>query len=146
MSNKCSFKGCDKPVFVKETDLGPLCNGHYKQYKQAKAKGNTPNLKPLRKYQPKSYDPDRPQCKWINPKTNEQCPNNTWGAYEYCQTHQRQYQNGEELREIREYNFQLGKTCSTENCNNPIKAKGLCSKCYSKLRNKQKQEKLKNDN
>lgn len=144
MAKKCSFKGCDKPVFVKKTDIGPLCNGHYKQYMQAKKAGQKPKLKELRKYKPKKEITNAKKCKWVNPKTEEQCERPTWGASDYCQSHERQKQAGEELHEIREYNFQIGKTCSKSNCKEPAKAKGLCAKHYSEMRiaKKIEQEKL----
>lgn len=138
MSDKCSYEGCTKPVFVKKTSAGPLCNGHYRQFKRLIERGQPlSEMKPLREYKP------RPRGKGEKSCYATHCSRPTWGRYKYCQSHQRQIWEGvdpKDLKEIREYSFHLNKNCQVENCNEPIKARGFCSQHYSQYRNSQSKE------
>jgi len=40
----------------------------------------------------------------------------------------------------RKYQDNRGKICSVLGCNNIARAKGLCMKCYSKMRKKEKKD------
>lgn len=138
----CSFEGCDRPVFVKKTPLGPLCNGHYKQYKQLIKKGQPLQLTPLRKYTPRSL-PVNGEKRCAGPGTDDQaCGRPCWGAHDYCQSHQRQIWDGakpDELTPIRHYSFQINQTC--DECDEPAKARGKCARHYSQYRNKLRKQK-----
>lgn len=143
MANKCSFPNCDKPIFVKKTSIGSLCNGHYKQYKKLIREGKPlSEMKPLRQYKPREIGKDTKICRV------DGCGRPVWGKYDYCQSHQRQIWKGikpENLQPIRDYQFQINQICSIEGCDEPAKAKGLCAKHYSKYRNEQKMKKGKED-
>lgn len=115
---KCSYKGCPKPVFVKKTPIGGLCNGHYAQFRKGKP------LSPLRSYNPRRV-----------PDTHSVCPvpgckRPSWYSQGYCQSHYRQRSDGSEVSEIRNYEFQMGKTCRVPGCTKPAKSKGHCSTHY----------------
>lgn len=121
----CSFADCEHPIFVKETSHGPLCNGHYAQYRRKKI------LKPLRDYQYNNSDKsNHDTCPYSN------CGRPSWHRHGYCQTHQRQLwaANGDEsqLKAIRKHNAQSGLICKESECNNQAKSRGYCSKHYRK--------------
>lgn len=118
----CHFSGCDQKVFVKQTSLGPCCNGHYSQLRKKKP------LTALRTYKHKNP---------TEPTNHENCPfpdcgRSSWHKRGYCQTHRRQFQkDGEEsLKPIRNHEQQVGKTCQEEGCDRTSKSRGYCSKHY----------------
>lgn len=116
--DKCSFPGCTKPTFVKQTSHGPLCNGHYAQHRRKK------KLTPLRKYNPRSSDSVHDMC------PVKDCGRPSWHKHGYCQSHQRQIYAGEDLKTIRDYEFQSESRCQYDNCDAPAKSRGYCAKHY----------------
>lgn len=129
MANKCSFEGCECPIFVKETSLGPLCNGHYRQFKRLLAAHKPLELTPLREYKNRVADPNTKICRF------DGCGRPAWGPHQFCQSHVKQLWSGKkanELEPIREWE-RGGSTCSIDGCDNPVKAKQLCSKHYNSL-------------
>lgn len=117
----CTY--CDKPIFVKQTSHGPLCNGHYAQHRRGKP------ISQLRDYKHQEMVPDnRDVCPF------PECGRTSWHKHGYCQTHQRQLweANGDEktLRPIREHTQQTGKGCHESGCDRPAKSRGFCSKHY----------------
>jgi hypothetical protein len=133
MAEQCNFPGCCKPVFVKKTCVGSICNGHYKQLNKCLGAGQKPVLTPLRSYSPRPKE-GQVNCIWQD-DDGVQCQRPCWGNHDYCQSHQRQKWSGDTLKPIRNYNFQIGNICSKEDCNEPAKAMGLCARHYSKYRN-----------
>ena len=116
--NSCSFTDCDKVVFVKKTDHGPLCNGHYAQYKKGQP------LAPLRGYNPRSATKDHAIC------PVDDCDRPSWHKTGYCQSHKKQIQTGDEPSEIRNYKFQEGNNCEVAGCDKPSKSRGYCGSHY----------------
>lgn len=119
----CNFPGCSHAVFVKKTPHGPLCNGHYKQYR------NGTTLRPLRAYR---RDPQAAATTRTKHGTcpYPKCGRRSWHKQGYCQSHSRQQARGEPLRPIRGYLFQTAKTCKYEGCDNAPKSKGWCGTHY----------------
>lgn len=140
----CSFTDCGRPVFVKKTLLGPLCNGHYKQLKQLLKKGvKVVDLKltPLRKYTPRVRATTNWERTCLGPgaKMDATCGRPCWGSHDYCQSHQRQIWDGKKpaaLEPIRHYDFQIDKQCNEDGCEDPAKARGKCARHYSQYRNR----------
>jgi len=119
--NKCSFLDCDKQVFVKKTDSGPLCNGHYAQHR----KGHP--LSALRGYQPRTLPDGHSMC------PIEECDRASWHKTGYCQSHKKQgVKDGVSPRHIRGYNFQNGTRCKIAGCTKPSKSRGYCASHYRK--------------
>jgi hypothetical protein len=116
--NVCSFPGCNRPVFVRQTSHGGLCNGHYAAHKRGKP------LKPLREYTRQEKSPDHEICPFPD------CGRYSWHKHGYCQTHQRQLWAKEELQPIRKHLVQSGNTCSEPGCDKPSKSRGYCSQHY----------------
>lgn len=123
MSTECSFPGCGRPVFVKRTSHGPLCNGHYAQMRRKQP------LKPLRDY--KRQDQSSNQYD-ICPFPG--CGRPSWHKHGYCQTHQRQLWAADgdtsQLKPIRRHESQIDKQCKYPGCDKPAKSRGYCSKHY----------------
>lgn len=149
----CSFPDCGKPVFVQRTSLGPLCDGHYRQFKILLKKGLPLVLKPLRDYfsTPKTSDPS--QCCQVkipdpqDPAKTYVCGRPCWGKNAYCQSHQRQLDHGEPFRPIRNWTRQVSVTCQAEGCQESPKVRGYCSRHYNQTRNqKQKDDHDQNKN
>jgi len=118
--NSCSFTDCDKQVFVKKTTHGPLCNGHYAQYKKGRA------LTPLRGYSPRALAKDHSIC------PVDDCGRPSWHKTGFCQSHKKQDPplDGQAYTPIREYSFQNGKECKVVGCAKPTKSRGYCATHY----------------
>lgn len=114
----CAHTGCDKPVFVKKTKVGALCNGHYAQYKKGKPLTN------LRDYAPRELEEGHGEC------TEPGCDRPSWHKVGPCQTHRRRTWDNDKAKEIRDYSFQMGKECDEPGCSTPSKSGGKCAKHY----------------
>ena len=119
----CSFSDCGRPSFVKHTDIGPLCNGHYAQFRRGK------ELAPLRGYKHQAgADSNHDKC------PVQDCGRISWHKHGYCQSHQRQLWaadgNEDALKPIRSHQPQVGAKCLDADCDQPAKSKGYCSKHY----------------
>lgn len=119
----CTFDGCGRPAFVKQTEVGSLCNGHYAQFRRGK------ELQPLRGYKHQGVvDANKDICPFPD------CGRTSWHKHGYCQTHQRQIwaANGDDaaLQPIRNHSQQTGNECQEEGCDRPAKSRGYCSKHY----------------
>lgn len=119
--DSCSIKDCPKPIFVKETDIGSLCNGHYRRYRLG-LKVDTP----LRGYQPRVHSAKNSFC----PVTG--CGRISMNKMGYCQSHAKQYKKTGEVSEIRQFTFQKGQTCNVDGCDKPCKSSGYCVSHYRK--------------
>ena len=116
--DSCSFPDCNKPVFVKDTPHGPLCNGHYAQHGKGKP------LTPLRAYSPRKVTEEHGLC------PIEGCKRPSWHKAGYCQSHKKQVQAGEDPTEIRGYRFQQGDSCKIPGCSKAAKSRGYCASHY----------------
>jgi hypothetical protein len=117
--DKCSFLNCNKPVFVKQTSLGPCCVGHYAQIKRGQTEFTS-----LRGYSRHQPNANHSTCPFTG------CERPSWHKQGYCQTHQRQLWNKQVLQPIRLHLSQDGNLCQTEGCDRPAKCRGYCSKHY----------------
>ena len=116
---KCSFINCNRSVFVKSTNLGPLCNGHYAQYRKRKP------LSELREYLPREVDDSHARC------PIDGCGRPSWHKIGLCQSHQRQaWDDTPNHKEIRQYSFQRDSKCKVNACDEAAKSNGFCSKHY----------------
>jgi hypothetical protein len=121
----CHFPGCDQKVFVKQTSLGPCCNGHYAQLRKNKP------LTALRAYKHKNPTEQvgHDTCPFPD------CGRSSWHKHGYCQTHRRQLvksSSPNDLKPIRNHQQQAGKNCQEEGCDKVAKSRGYCSKHYRK--------------
>ena len=116
--NKCAFDNCDKSVFVKKTDQGSLCNGHYAQYRKGRP------LTPLRGYSQRRITSGHGSC------PVDGCDRPSWHKTGYCQSHKKQIQSGIEPVSIRGYGFQDGADCEITGCTKPAKSRGYCASHY----------------
>jgi len=116
--NSCSFTDCDKPVFVKKTEHGPLCNGHYAQCRKGRP------LTPLRGYRPRAVAKEHAIC------PIDDCNRPSWHKTGYCQSHKKQIQAGDKPSDIRSYKFQEGAECEIAGCSKPAKSRGYCASHY----------------
>lgn len=114
----CSYQDCEKQIFVRKTTRGPLCNGHYAQFKKGKP------LSPLRGYEPRKLPDDHGTC------MVDGCDRPSWHKQGPCQSHSKHLKQNNSPEEIRKYEFQTGKQCSIPGCTNHSKSQGYCAGHY----------------